>query len=148
MKPGIIRPKAVCIFRRGSDILVSGGRDEVKGETYYCAPGGGIEFGERSDQAARREMREELGAEVDDLALLAVLENVFTLEGQQGHEILFVFTARFRDPAPYERNDEVHGDEEGTPLLFVWRPLEDFAPGGPPLYPTGLYELLQGMPAA
>ena len=35
--------------------------------------------------------------------------------------------------------------EESSGLTFVaqWLPLETFAPGGPPLYPDGLYALLR-----
>lgn len=50
--------------------------DEVDG-TFYRPPGGGIQFGETSLEAARREMREEFRLEVDDPRLLGVLESIF-----------------------------------------------------------------------
>jgi ADP-ribose pyrophosphatase YjhB (NUDIX family) len=99
------------IWRKESDRRLSAcaggarvdGYDAAKGEIFYSPPGGGVEFGERAVDAARRELREELAAEVCGLTLLGVLENIFTFEGQPGHEIVFVFEARFADAALYER---------------------------------------------
>lgn len=136
-----IRPKAVCVFRRGDEILVGSHYDEDDRETFYGPPGGGIEFGEYAVDALRREMREELDAELADVELLGVIENVFTHKGGPRHEIAFIYLARFADPSFYAQ-DEIMGDEGGEPYPVKWMPLAHFAPGGPPLYPTGLYALL------
>ncbi|HEX6913055.1 MAG TPA: NUDIX domain-containing protein [Longimicrobium sp.] len=136
-----IRPKVVCVFRRGAEILVGAHHDRVKGETFWGPPGGGIEFQEYSLDALRREMSEELAAELEDVALLGVIENVFTHQGRPKHEIAFVYRARFADAAFYAM-DEIMGDEGGEPYPVKWMPIAHFAPGGPPLYPTGLYALL------
>jgi ADP-ribose pyrophosphatase YjhB (NUDIX family) len=136
-----IRPKIVCVFRRGDEILVGSHHDPVRAETFWGPPGGGIEFQEYSVDTLRREMREELDAELADVELLGVIENVFTHQGRPRHEIAFIYRARFADPSFYDR-DEIMGDEGGEPYPVKWMPLSHFAPGGPPLYPTGLYELL------
>jgi hypothetical protein len=70
---------AVCVFRRGDEILVGSHYDREKDETFHGPPGG----------------------------------------------------------------DEIMGDEGGEPYPVRWMPLARFAPGGPPLYPTGLYDLLR-----
>jgi ADP-ribose pyrophosphatase YjhB (NUDIX family) len=136
-----IRPKAVCVCRRGDSILVGDGYDTVKKQTFFGPPGGGIEFGETAAEAVRREMREELGAELDDVTLRGVLENVFTLEGEPGHDIVFVFEARLRDAALND-HEEITLTEGGQTSTARWVPLLRFGPGGPPLYPSGLFELL------
>jgi 8-oxo-dGTP pyrophosphatase MutT (NUDIX family) len=138
-----IRPKAVCTVQRGAEILVSAAHDSVKDETYYGPLGGGIEFGEIAADAVRREMVEELGAELVDVRLLGVLENIFTYEGRPGHEIVFVFLGRFADATLYEHDELRWTESDGTQWVATWMPLEHFAPGGPPLYPTGLYGLLR-----
>ena len=137
-----IRAKAVCVVRRGDEILVNEAYDPTKGETFYGPLGGGVEFGERAAAAVRREMREEVGVELADVALLGVLENIFTYDGRPGHEIVFVFEARLADPALYGR-EAIEGDEEGLRFVARWVPLDRFAAAGAgPLYPEGLYELL------
>jgi ADP-ribose pyrophosphatase YjhB (NUDIX family) len=50
--PQTIRPKVVCVFRRGEEILLSESPDSVKGDIFHCPPGGEIEFGEAAVQAA------------------------------------------------------------------------------------------------
>jgi ADP-ribose pyrophosphatase YjhB (NUDIX family) len=73
-----IRPIVLCLFRDGDRILVSEAYDSAKGD-YYCRPlGGGIEFGEHSRDAMLREIQEEIGAEVESLELIGVLESIFT----------------------------------------------------------------------
>jgi ADP-ribose pyrophosphatase YjhB (NUDIX family) len=137
-----IRPKAICVCRRGGDVLVGRGYDRVKRETFYGPPGGGIEFGERAVDAVRREFREELDAGLVDVALLGVLENIYTYEDTPGHEITFVYEGRLADPALYER-DEIVGVENGAEYVACWLPLDHFAAGRPPLYPHGLFAMLR-----
>ena len=139
---GRIRPKAVCICRRGESILVAPAYDSVKQETFYGPPGGGIEFGERAEDAVRREMVEELGVALRDLRLLGVLENIFTYEGESGHEITFVFEATLEDSSLYSV-EEIAGVEGLHPFVARWMDLEEFRLDGPPLYPQGLLALLK-----
>jgi hypothetical protein len=44
----------------------------------------------------------------------------------------------------YERDELLWTESDGTAWVARWMALEHFAPGGPPLYPAGLYELLRG----
>ena len=133
-----IRPVALAIARRGQALLVFEGRDSHDGREFYRPLGGGIEFGEHSEHAVRRELREELGAELRDAHLLGVLEEVFTFRGEPRHELLFVYEVSFDDPAWYDRAS-VDFDDDGDPLRAVWvKPQQD----GRPLYPEGLLGLL------
>jgi ADP-ribose pyrophosphatase YjhB (NUDIX family) len=88
--PNVTRPCAFVFVRSGDRILISEMVDPVEGR-FYRPAGGGIEFGETSRDAARRELREELDIDVGELELLGVLENVFTFRGAPYHEICFVF---------------------------------------------------------
>ena len=137
-----IRPLALVLFRRDDGaILVAPGFDPVKQQRFYRPLGGGIEFGERAEAAARREIREELGAEIEGPRLLGTFENLFTYLGQPGHELIWLYEARFADPSLYAR-DILTADESGAKFEVHWVPVSTFAAGEAPLYPDGLLDLI------
>jgi len=137
-----IRPIALVVFRRADGaILVAPGHDKVKDQRFYRPLGGEIDFGELAQDAARREIREELGAECENLRLLGVFENIFTFLGHNGHEHVWVYEATFADPSFTER-DVVYAIEGDATFEVHWVPLQRFVEGDVPLYPDGLLEVL------
>ncbi len=138
-----IRPIAICLFRNANRILVSEGFDTVKQNYYYRPLGGGIEYGESSKVAVAREIWEELGVEIENVQLLNVLENIFIYEGQQGHEIVFVFDAKFVDKSLYKL-DEIDGFEQEANVRFkaIWKSLNEIEKSGARLVPEDLAKLL------
>jgi len=142
MLPGQIRAIAICILRRHESILVFEGHDTTKGQTFYRPLGGAIEFGEIGSQAAIREIREEIHAEITNLRPIGTLENIFTFEGRPGHEIVLVYEADFADATLYQETPIIGQEDSGERFPVLWKPLADFAGGQSPLYPDGLLELL------
>ncbi len=140
--PHRIRPRAICLFRRGDRILVSLAVDPRNGGRYARTLGGAIAFGERSEDAIRREIREELGAEIREPRLLGVLENIFTLQTRQYHEIVFVYDAEFADASWYDRGD-LPVNEAACVDPARWVPLSALGGDSLPLYPKGLVDLLR-----
>ena len=140
---GYIRAKVICIFRNGSRILVCDAYDPTKQEAFYCPPGGRIEFGERSEEALRREMKEELGTDITNLRLLGVLENLFTFDGCEGHEIVFVYDAELSDRSLYSLDGFEALESNDEPFHLIWLDLNTIGPGTPPVYPDGLLELIK-----
>ena len=138
-----IRPIAVCLFRNNNRILVSEGFDSVKQDYYYRPLGGGVEYGETSRDAVAREIREELAAEIENIQLLGVVENIFVYQGEQGHEIVFVFDAEFVDKSLYQL-DEIDGYEQEADIKFKakWYSLGETGNGDGRLVPENLAELL------
>lgn len=138
-----IRPISVCLFRHGNRILVSEGFDTVKRNYYYRPLGGGIEYGESSREAVVREIREELGVEIENVQLIGVLENIFIYEGQKGHEIVFVFDAEFTDKSLYKL-DEIDGFEHEANVKFKakWYSLSEIEKNDGRLVPEELLNLL------
>ncbi|MDT3444319.1 NUDIX domain-containing protein [Pseudofrankia sp. BMG5.37] len=129
-------------MRRGDDLLVYEGKDRATGDRIFRPLGGGVEFGETAAEAVHRELREELDAELTNVELLGVLENIFRWEGRPHHEIAFVFGADLVDRSFYERDDlgkVLDADDEVS-----WRPLSHFSQPAPPvpLLPPGLLGLL------
>ncbi|MEJ7701535.1 MAG: NUDIX hydrolase [Pyrinomonadaceae bacterium] len=141
-----IRPISICLFRHENRVLVSEGFDTVKQNYYYRPLGGGIEYGESSREAVVREIREELGVEIENVRLLGVLENIFIYEGQQGHEIVFVFDAEFTDKSLYKL-DEIDGYEQEANVKFKakWYSLNEIEKNGGRLVPETLAKLLTSL---
>jgi ADP-ribose pyrophosphatase YjhB (NUDIX family) len=140
--PNYIRPLAICVFRRDDRcILVAPGYDAVKRQHFYRPLGGGIDFMERAEDAARREIKEELGTDVEIVRLLGISENIFTYLGRPGHELVWTYEARFQDQSFYAR-DVLLANESGTAFEVRWVPLALFENGEAPLYPDGLLALL------
>lgn len=147
MKPGKVRPIAICVFRRSGRILVAEGYDEIKRQVFYRPLGGKIEFGERGEETILRELREELNLETIHLRYLGTFENIFTYNGKMGHEIVLVYDGEFVDSQVYNQEQITGREEEGIPIKAIWKSLDDFyaVPDSieEPLYPTGLLELLR-----
>jgi 8-oxo-dGTP pyrophosphatase MutT (NUDIX family) len=141
VKQGKIRVITICIVRRYDELFVFEGHDSVKNETFYRPLGGAIEFGESSEEALRREMREEVNAELTNLRYLGALENIFTCDGKMGHEIVLVYSADFTNPALYNQ-DVLMGNDDGGQIKVLWKPLANFVNGHAPLYPDGLLEMI------
>lgn len=144
MKKNRIRPLAICVFRKDDRILVAEGYDPVKRQTFYRPLGGAIEFGEQSEDTVRRELMEEIGAEVGEVWYLGTLENIFVFNGEPGHEIVLIYDGVLTDSKLYEQA-EVEGNEAevGESFKAVWKSLDEFGEGKSILYPTGLVELLR-----
>ena len=137
-----IRTLAICIFRNGDKILVFEGYDPSKNQTFYRPLGGGIEFGERSDETVHREIKEELGEEVTDLKYLVTLENIFIFNGTPGHEIVQVYDGRLVNSGLYEQAEMSGSEADAGQFKVLWKRLDKFNPQFP-LYPDGLLEMLR-----
>jgi ADP-ribose pyrophosphatase YjhB (NUDIX family) len=101
---------------------------------YHRLIGGGIDLGETHHDAIVREVDEELGATIHDLAFLATVENIFQIDGVLGHEIVFLYCGRL-EPQPALR-DATLTESDGTIVPVVWRPFDDTGESLP-LYPAG-----------
>lgn len=137
-----IRAVAICLIEKGDEIFVAEGRDEVKNETYYRPLGGGIEFGERACETVVREFREEMNADIEVIENLHTFENIFTLNGHPGHQLVMLLSARFKDASLYE-SDNIVCDEEGTAFTAKWIDKHAFFRGEKILYPQGLATYLE-----
>ena len=73
-----IRPIALGLAIKDGKVLVSEGYDKVKDQTFYRCLGGGIEFLEKSEEALKREFKEEIDADIIVKDFLELSENIFT----------------------------------------------------------------------
>ena len=102
---------------------------------FHRLVGGGVEPGESARDGAIREVREELGADLVDVELLGVLESIFELDGQPGHDVVFVHTGRL-DPAGVIPPEGGTFADNGDPMPVEWRPVDD-SDLVLPLHPSG-----------
>ena len=131
-KSDSIRPIALGIAKKGNKILVGIGYDKVKNQTFYRALGGGIEFGETSKDAVKREFKEEIHADVTVGELLDVIENIFTYQGKTGHEIVFLYSIKIPEDT---YKDEYEIDDEDDEYNAVCVDIDDFKSGKKIIYP-------------
>ncbi len=105
---------------------------------YHRLIGGSVELGETHIDAVRREVREELSATIRDLSYLGVVENIFRIDGEVGHEIVFLYTGTL-DPEPAATGATLT-ESDGAVVPVVWRSFDDDAEVLP-LYPAGVVGL-------
>jgi len=96
-----IRPNALVIVQKNDYLLVEKGEDEVTCQIFYRLLGGGIEFGELSNETIKRELKEELNAEIINEKFLCSIENRFELNSRKYHEITFLYSGDFKKESLY-----------------------------------------------
>ena len=105
--PGImenqIRVVVRAIIIREDEILLC----QPKGANWYFFPGGGIHFEEGIEDALRRELKEELDAELLESRFIGVVESTFLENEQRKHEINIVFHVRINDVPLYSQEPHI-----------------------------------------
>ena len=134
-----IRPIVLGIAIRDGKLLVSEGYDSKKDSHFYRCLGGGIEFQETSQEALKREFMEELGININVKNLLGVAENIFTFEGKQGHEIVFMYNIEIPENLYKEKYIQ---DEDGELGEALWIDVNDFKNKSKILYPEEIFKYL------
>ncbi|MBT2332487.1 NUDIX hydrolase [Variovorax paradoxus] len=98
------------------------------GDEYWALPGGRVEVGEEASATIVREMKEELGEEVECGRLLHVAENFFDLAGRRNHEIGFYFLVSLAEDSGHLDKAQIYrGIESHLDLEFRWFPLAELA---------------------
>ncbi|MBD2175812.1 NUDIX domain-containing protein [Pseudanabaena sp. FACHB-1998] len=133
--------KAMCVCSYKESILVARGEDSQNGAIFYRPLGGSIEFGETSQNAIIREIKEEIGADLIDVKLLGVLESLFDFEGERGHEVVFIYDAQLVDKKLYAEKTIIGQETDGSEIVATWQKLDYFVAQGR-LVPEGLLDLL------
>ncbi len=124
-----IRPIALGLIKHQGHVFVSQGNDTIKGQVFYRFPGGGIDFGELSVDALKREFQEEIQAELTNIQYLTCLENIFICHGKPGHELIQLFSCDFVDPGFYDL-DKIYTLLEGKDKHdAIWIAIDQISSG-------------------
>ena len=124
-----IRPIVLGLVQHQGHVFVSKGYDTVKKSTFYRFLGGGIDFGETSINALKREFQEEIQTELINIEYLTCLDNIFVCNGKPGHELVQLFRCDFADSKFY-RLDHTYTLVEGNKTHdAIWIPVDKVRSG-------------------
>lgn len=105
------------IIKQENSFLVMRGNNT----SYYHIPGGHIEIGEDSEQAIAREIKEEIGCEIQEAKLFAIQENFWTKENKRCHGIEFYYMIKPKDKLEIKDYKRIENDKGIEKLLdFKW----------------------------
>ena len=134
--------RAVLVDRE-DDVLLLCGRDPSvpSAPLFWFTPGGGIEPGESAEDAARREVHEEVGAQLGPLGPVVwhrTAEFVFDGAAYRQQEVFYVVEVDRFQPRPLRPTQlEVRSGMRGA-----WWPLAELARTTVPVHPARLAALL------
>ena len=115
------------------------GYDNVKKETFYRCLGGGIEFLEKSDEALKREFKEEIAADIIVKDFLGISENIFTYKGKNAHELILFYSIEI--PDEYYKDEyqilDVDADSKAK-----WIDINEFKNKNKILYPEEVFKYI------
>ena len=134
-----IRPIVLGIARKGNKMLVSEGHDKVKNNTFYRCVGGGIEFLETSEEALKREYKEELGIDIEVKDFCGIAENIFTYEGKNAHELVLFYNINIKDE---DMKEEYHIKDDNCETDAYWVDIDEFKNKNKILYPEQIFKYL------
>lgn len=78
---------------RAAGIIIHNGKMLVHrniNSDHYALIGGRVEIGEDSTTTVKREIKEELGKEIEITGYIATIENFFEMKESKYHEIMFI----------------------------------------------------------
>lgn len=122
----------VAVERDGDLLCVQHGRPGQA--PFWCLPGGNVDAGEALLTTARRELREETGAEIEPTAVLMVLDDPTARNGDGVVELLMRGDLVGGEPSP------VDGSGDPNLLDVAWFPLDGLPED---LRPSALRDLIR-----
>ena len=138
-----IRCKSIVVFQHRDKFLFTDCMEESTGQAFYIPVGGGVEFGEYSVDAAKREVEEEIGEKIENVRLLTISENIFEYNKVKEHEIVFVYKADFKNEGSYSSSLKGGLNAEGKEIKLTWASLDEIKQKNIRVYPGKLMQVLE-----
>jgi ADP-ribose pyrophosphatase YjhB (NUDIX family) len=108
---------------------------------HYALVGGRVEIGEDSATTVKREIKEELGKDVEITGYIATVENFFEMNGSKYHEILFIHQVEFIDEQDKKIENDLKNVEGKDYLKYEWKELDKIDEY--PLFPEEVKNILK-----
>ena len=112
---------------RAAGVMIHNGKILVHKNTnsdHYALIGGRVEIGENSKDTVKREIKEELGKDIEVLGYVSTIENFFEMEGSKYHEIMFVYKIEFKNEEDKKIEYTMKNVEENDYLQYEWIDLD------------------------
>jgi len=133
--------RAAGLILKNNKVLIV----KMDNNDYYCLPGGYVELGETTEEAVKRELKEEFGQEVKIIKYLGMVENYFIKKNlRKIHEIACYFLLDLVDENLLLEDKILfeNDNEHIVRLDFKWVDLNEI--DNYDLRPVFLKELLKG----
>ena len=108
---------------------------------HYALIGGRVEIGENSADTVKREIKEELGKDIEITGYISTIENFFEMEGSKYHEIMFVHKIEFTNEEDKKIEYTMKNVEGKDYLQYEWIELERIDEY--PLLPKAIKDVLK-----
>lgn len=134
-----IRPVVLGIAMDKNKILVSEGYDKIKKQTFYRCLGGGIEFLETSQEALKREYKEELDIDIIVEEFRGISENIFTYQGKKAHELILFYNIKIQEK---DIKEKYHIIDDNYEIDAYWVDVNEFKHNKKIIYPEQIYKYI------
>jgi ADP-ribose pyrophosphatase len=119
MKPGVdyigVGCGALIVNDKGETLLLKRIGDRIDSGT-WSKPGGKVEFGETAQDAIKREIREELGVEIELLDYLGFTNQINSPGSPGTHWVAISYLARITSGEPKNMEPDKHEELRWFPL--------------------------------
>ncbi len=129
--------RAACMIQHNNKVLV---HRNINSD-HYCLIGGRVKIGEDSETTIKREVKEEIGKEIEITGYIATIENFFEMKGAKYHEYMFIYQAEFKEKKDKLIEEELKNIEGKDYLKYVWLDLNKISEH--PILPQVVKEILK-----
>ena len=114
--------RVAALACRGTKILLQYFDD---GDGFWTLPGGRCHVMENSEDATKREFFEETGHKIEILKPIWFVENFFSWNGKDFHELLIIYSVKLESGSPLDKDDEYMGNEGERKIPYKWVEIKD-----------------------
>ena len=129
---------------RAAGVMIHNGKILVHrniNSDHYALIGGRVEIGESSTDTIKREIKEELGKDIEITGYISTIENFFEMKGSKYHEIMFVHKIEFTDEEDKKIEYTMKNVEGKDYLQYEWIDLDSIDEY--PLLPIAIKDILK-----